>query len=97
MVTSLGLRSVFLFFAFFFSLGLDIPGLFGLTTTTIDSVLIPTRVKSVKSRINDIAMGPNHTVCLTDDGKVITMGHNNDAQLGRGHARSYARLHSDAF
>ena len=51
----------------------------------------------MKSRINDIAMGPNHTVCLTDDGKVITMGHNNDAQLGRGHARSYARLHSDAF
>ena len=57
------------FFSYSYSLGLDIPGLFGLTTTTIDSVLIPTRVKSVKSRINDIAMGPNHTVCLTDDGK----------------------------
>ena len=85
------------YLSYSYSLGLDIPGLFGLTTTTIDSVLIPTRVKSVKSRINDIAMGPNHTVCLTDDGKVITMGHNNDAQLGRGHARSYTRLHSDAF
>ena len=24
-------------------------------------------------------------------GKVVTMGHNNDAQLGRGHARSYTR------
>ena len=46
---------------------MDIPGLFGITTTTIDSVLIPTKVKSVKSRIMDIAMGPNHTVCLTGD------------------------------
>ena len=70
---------------------MDIPGLFGLTTTTIDSVLIPTKVRSVKSRIMDIAMGPNHTVLLTDDGKVVTMGHNKDAQLGRGNSRSYTR------
>ena len=31
------------------------------------------------------------TVCLTDEGKVITMGQNQDAQLGRGHARSFSR------
>ena len=55
---------------FTYRLGLDIPGFFGLTTTTVDSVLIPTKVKSVKSRIMDITMGPNHTVCLTDDGNV---------------------------
>ena len=36
-------------------------------------------------------MGTNHTVCLTDQGKVITMGQNNDAQLGRGHSKSNAR------
>ena len=36
-------------------------------------------------------MGPNHTVLLTDQGKVITMGQNSDAQLGRGHSRSYSR------
>ena len=39
----------------------------------------------------EIAMGPNHTVLLTDQGKVITMGQNSDAQLGRGHSRSYSR------
>ena len=38
----------------------------------------------------DVAMGPNHTVCLTDAGKVITFGRNSEAQLGRGHARSVA-------
>ena len=36
-------------------------------------------------------MSPNHTVLLTDHGKVITMGQNSDAQLGRGHSRSYSR------
>ena len=35
-------------------------------------------------------MGPNHTACLTDAGKVITFGRNSEAQLGRGHARSVA-------
>ena len=75
----------------FFRLGLDTPGLLGLTHTTVDHVITPTRVKSIKSRIMDIAMGPNHTVLLTDQGKVITMGQNSDGQLGRGHSRSYSR------
>ena len=35
-------------------------------------------------------MGPNHTACLTDAGKVITFGRNSEAQLGRGHARTVA-------
>ena len=74
-----------------FRLGLDTPGLLGLTTTTVDHVLVPTKVKSIKNRITDIAMSPNHTVLLTDHGKVITMGQNSDAQLGRGHSRSYSR------
>ena len=63
------------FFLWNFRLGLDIPGLFGLTTTTIDSVLIPTKVRSIKSRVMDIAMGPNHTVLLTDEGKVKILDH----------------------
>ena len=54
---------------------MDIPGLFGLTTTTVDSVLIPTKVRSIKSRVMDIAMGPNHTVLLTDEGKVKILDH----------------------
>ncbi len=53
--------------------------------------MVPTKVKSIKSKIVDLAMGPTHTVCLTDDGKVITMGQNSEAQLGRGHSRSYQR------
>ena len=61
-------------FLTFCRLGLDIPGLFGLTTTTVEWALSPTKVKSIKSRIVDLAMGPNHTVCLTEDGKVITLG-----------------------
>jgi hypothetical protein len=36
----------------------------------------------------DLAMGPNHTACLTDRGKVITFGRNSEGQLGRGHARA---------
>ena len=76
-------------------LGLDIPGLFGWTSTTIENVLVPTRVRSVKNRIVDVALGPNHTVCLTDQGKVITMGQNNDGQLGRGYLKSYSRPHPE--
>lgn len=57
-------------------------------TSRVDKVLVPTRVKSVKHPIVDLAMGPNHTACLTDAGKLITFGRNSEAQLGRGHARS---------
>ena len=32
-----------------------------------------------------MAMAPYHTVCLTEHGKVVTMGRNIEAQLGRGH------------
>lgn len=62
-----------------------------MTTTLVESVDVPTKVKSIKSRILDVAMGPNHTVCLTDEYKVITFGQNNDAQLGRGHSRAFTR------
>lgn len=66
-------------------LGLDIPGLFG--STVIEKALVPTKVK-INNTIIDVAMSPNHTICLTDQGKVITMGQNTDAQLGRGHSKS---------
>ena len=33
-------------------------------------------------------MGPDHTVCLTEHGKAITMGRNIEAQLGKGHTHS---------
>lgn len=36
----------------------------------------------------DVAMGPDHTVCLTEHGKVVTMGRNIEAQLGKGHNHS---------
>ena len=67
-------------------LGLDIPGLFG--STVVEKVLVPTKVKTMRNTIIDVAMSPNHTICLTDQGKVITMGQNTDAQLGRGHSKS---------
>ena len=68
-------------------LGLDeSKGLF--MTNHIEKALVPTKVKSVKVPIVDLAMGPNHTVCITDAGKLITFGRNSEAQLGRGHARN---------
>ena len=54
----------------------------------VDKVLTPTRVKSVRQPIVDVAMGPNHTVLVTDKGHLIAMGRNSEAQLGKGHARS---------
>jgi alpha-tubulin suppressor-like RCC1 family protein len=72
-------------------LGLDTPSFMGLTSKAVESVLVPTKLRSIKSRIMDVAMGPNHTVCLTDQGKIIAMGQNCDAQLGRGHTRSFSR------
>ena len=45
------------------------------------------RVQSVRARIVDVSMSSRHTVCLTEAGKVITMGRNDEAQLGRGHSR----------
>jgi alpha-tubulin suppressor-like RCC1 family protein len=60
-------------------------------TSRVDKALVATRVRSLKhAAIVDLAMGPNHTVCLTDSGKIITFGRNSEAQLGRGHARSVA-------
>ena len=53
--------------------------------------MVPTQVKSIESRILDVAMGPYHTVCLTDNGKVITMGQNSEAQLGKGHSKTSQR------
>ena len=50
-----------------------------------EKVLVPTRIKTIKERIVDVAMAPFHTVCLTEHGKVLTMGRNSEAQLGRGH------------
>ena len=38
--------------------------------------------------IVDVAMGPDHTVCLTEHGKAITIGRNIEAQLGKGHTHS---------
>ena len=36
----------------------------------------------------DVSMGPDHTVCLTEHGKVVTMGRNIEAQLGKSHNHS---------
>lgn len=56
-------------------------------TFKVKTVLIPTRINSIKAKIVDVSMSSRHTVCLTDTGKVITMGRNEEAQLGRGHSR----------
>ena len=62
-----------------------------LLTRQVERAIVPTRVKSLKNAaVVEVAMGPNHTACLTDGGKVITFGRNSEAQLGRGHARSVA-------
>lgn len=57
-------------------------------TKHVDQLLVPTKVKSIKVPIVEIAMSVNHSVCLTDSGKVITFGRNSEAQLGRGHSRN---------
>eukprot|EP00094_Tigriopus_californicus_P004958 TCALIF_04774-PA protein Name:"Similar to nek8 Serine/threonine-protein kinase Nek8 (Danio rerio)" AED:0.11 eAED:0.12 QI:30/0.66/0.28/0.85/0.83/0.71/7/0/1060 len=57
-------------------------------TKHIDQLLVPTKVKSIKMAIVEIAMSATHSVCLTDSGKVITFGRNSEAQLGRGHSRN---------
>ena len=55
----------------------------------VEKVLVPTRVKSIKDPVVDLAMGPNHTVCLTDTpGRIISFGRNSEAQLGLGHSKS---------
>ena len=55
----------------------------------MDKVLTPTRVKALRNQpIVDVAMGPHHTMCVTDKGHLIAMGRNSEAQLGKGHARS---------
>lgn len=54
-----------------------------------NNFLTPLRVKSLRHRVVDLAMGPFHTVCLTEQGKVVTMGLNPDGQLGRGNTQSH--------
>ena len=41
----------------------------------VDKVLVPTRVRAVKQRIVDLDMGPNHTVCIAEDGKLVRKKH----------------------
>jgi alpha-tubulin suppressor-like RCC1 family protein len=53
----------------------------------VKKALIPTRIQTIKARIVDVAMSRSHTVCLTESGKVMTMGRNEEAQLGKGNSR----------
>ncbi len=50
-------------------LGLDETKVF--LPSHVEKVLVPTRVKAVKHRIVDLSMGPNHTVCITEEGKLV--------------------------
>jgi len=68
-------------------LGLDEVKTPSMFTKRVEKALAPTRIKSIKYPIVDLDMGPNHTVCITDTGKLISMGRNSEAQLGRGHSR----------
>lgn len=54
----------------------------------VEKVLVPTRIKAVKVPIVDLAMGPNHTMCLTTQRKLVAFGRNSEGQLGLGHSRS---------
>lgn len=38
-------------------------------------------------KVRDVAMGRNHTVVLTEDGFVMTIGKNREGQLGRGNLK----------
>ena len=72
-------------------LGLDDVKITALLSTHVEKTATPTKVKALaKYVIVDLAMGPNHTVCLTNAGKILTFGRNSEAQLGRGHARHVA-------
>ena len=53
----------------------------------VKKALVPTRIQSIRARIVDVAMSTKHTVCLTESGKVMTMGRNEEAQLGKGNSR----------
>ena len=53
------------------ALGLDETKVF--LPSHVEKVLVPTRVKAVKHRIVDLSMGPNHTVCITEDGKLVRL------------------------
>jgi alpha-tubulin suppressor-like RCC1 family protein len=50
-------------------LGLDETKVF--LPSHVEKALVPTRVRSVRQRIVDLDMGPNHTVCIAEDGKLV--------------------------
>lgn len=43
----------------------------------------PTRLKSISNVIVKIASGQDHLVCLTEEGRLLTMGCGEQGQLGR--------------
>merc|ERR1719336_3625503 len=70
-------------------LGLDGPAGW-LLSGRVEQALVPTKLRTVKQRVQSVSMGPHHTCCLTDSGQILTFGLNTCGQLGRGHTRTSA-------
>ncbi|KAJ3279914.1 hypothetical protein HK104_001075, partial [Borealophlyctis nickersoniae] len=47
-----------------------------------ETTLYPTMVRGIEGSVSSVALGPDHTVALTGDGRVWTWGSNRHGQLG---------------
>jgi len=77
--------------------GDNTPGQLGLGYNEDDIIIpVPTKIQRNKNglsedvRIIGVSCGNNHTVLLSDDGRVWTFGNNNAGQLGNGDS-SYSK------
>lgn len=73
--------------------GLNTNNKLGLSSTFqhCEKALVLTPVKNIKVKIKDVTMGNYHTILITEDGNAITLGRNNEGQLGRGHCKPRAQ------
>lgn len=76
-----------------FACGLNTNNKLGLSSTFqhTEKALMFVPVRNIKCKIKDVSMGSYHTILITEEGNAITMGRNNEGQLGRGHCKPRAQ------